>query len=230
MRLRRAKDRGATRFDWLTSHHSFAFGDYHDPQWLGWSALRVLNDDHVVPGGGFGAHAHKNMEIVTYVVSGAIAHQDSMGNETRLNAGELQRMSAGTGITHSEYNASPEEPLHFFQIWITPDSDGTAPEYEQTRVEPITIQGHFQAVVTPDGRGRTLSIHQDAFMYLARLRPGTLATRTIEAERVGYLHVISGLVRVGRSVLSAGDGACLTDGGVSVRAVYDAHVMLFDLP
>jgi len=230
MRIRRADQRGQTKLDWLDSHHSFSFGEYADPEWMGWSVLRVLNDDRVAPGGGFPRHGHRNMEIVTYLLDGSIVHRDSTGSETALQAGELQHMSAGTGIHHSEANGSNTEPLHFLQIWIEPDADGIAPSYKQITVDPAALNGHFRALVTPDGRGRTLAIRQDASIYGSRLKAGASAKRVIEADRVGYVHVISGVVKVADAVLSAGDGACLLEGGVTVKAVYDAHLLLFDLP
>jgi redox-sensitive bicupin YhaK (pirin superfamily) len=230
MRIRRADQRGSTQYDWLDSRHSFSFGDYADQEWMGWSVLRVLNDDKVVPGGGFPRHGHRDMEIVTYVLSGSIVHRDSQGNEATLKAGELQHMSAGTGIHHSEHNGSGTDPLHFLQIWLLPDETGIEPSYSQTWIDPAALDGHFRPLITPDGQGRTLKINQNATMYGAKLRAGSGARRIIGKDRAGYLHVIEGVVQAGGTVLSSGDGACLFEGTVSVNAVHDCHVILFDLP
>jgi len=230
MRIRRTDQRGQTKTDWLDSRHSFSFGEYVDPEWMGWSVLRVLNDDRVAPGGGFPRHGHQNMEIISYVLDGSIVHKDSTGNQLTLSAGELQHMSAGSGIHHSEANASTTEPLHFLQIWIETETDAIAPSYSQACIDPATLNGHFKPLVTSDGRGRTLKLRQDATLYAARLKAGAVAKKVIEPDRVGYLHVISGVIKLAGTVLAAGDGACLLEGGVTVQTVYDAHVLLFDLP
>ena len=150
MRIRRAADRGETRSDWLTSYHGFSFADYVDPEWLGWSALRVLNDDLIAPGGGFGKHAHNNMEIISYVLEGELVHTDSMGNQTRIGAGEMQCIRAGTGITHAEANGSTDTPVHFLQIWIHPENEEQEPFYQRTTLDPNWLNGTFRAVVTPE--------------------------------------------------------------------------------
>ncbi len=230
MRIRRTNERGRTQHNWLESAHSFSFGGYADPEWRGWSALRVLNDDTVAPGGGFATHEHTDMEIVTYVLDGVISHRDSTGAETRLSAGEMQRMSAGTGITHSEFNGSATEALRFLQIWVYPQENGVIPAYEQTWIDPEVLKGTLRAVVTPDGRGRTLSIGQDVTIYATRLMAGRVAAHTIAEDRVGYLHLISGMIRLAGKVLSGGDGACLPEGGVRLEAVHDTHLILLDLP
>jgi len=229
---RAADSRGKANFGWLNSQHTFSFGNYYDGDHMGISTLRVINDDVVAPGAGFGNHGHRDMEIISYILEGSIEHKDSMGNQFTIPAGEVQRMSAGTGIMHSEFNASKTEPLKFLQIWITPNVTGIKPSYEQM---PIVQSSTMTALVTPDGRNGSLSIHQDASIYRLKLNAGESydleAQAKDENERVGYLHVIEGSsVNVGTG-LKAGDGLGIIKDQLTVTASDDGLVALwFDLP
>lgn len=226
--IRPAIERGITDFGWLQSRHSFSFGSYLDPKHMGFSVLRVINEDQVVAGEGFGRHGHRDMEIITYVLSGVLEHKDSLGNKYRVRAGEVQRMSAGTGVVHSEYNASDSEPVHFLQVWIMPSQIGIAPGYQQREFlqsAPLTL------LVTPDGRDGTLSLHQDANLYRLKLNGGE-AQRLVSGERLGYLHVIKGEAQVRQRLLSAGDGLGVTSHQeFSVEAAEQGlEALWFDLP
>ncbi|KUJ83487.1 pirin family protein [Microbulbifer flavimaris] len=226
--IRRAGERGRANFGWLESRHSFSFGSYFDPRHMGVSALRVINDDRVRGGGGFPAHGHRDMEIISYVLEGAIEHRDSTGNRYVVPAGEVQRMSAGRGIKHSEYNSSRKENLRFLQIWIEPNVTGIEPGYEQARIQQ---QGPLTALVTADGRDGSLSMHQDASLSRLRLAPGeefTLET----GGRTGYLHLIDGGARIGGDTFSEGDGiGFITTREQSVIAGSDGvEALWFDLP
>ncbi|WP_444920015.1 pirin family protein [Microbulbifer sp. CnH-101-G] len=226
--FRPSQERGQARFGWLNSKHTFSFGHYYDPKHMGFSALRVINDDTVMPGAGFDTHGHRDMEIISYILQGAIEHKDSEGNRYVVPAGEIQRMSAGTGITHSEYNYSKSDQLKFLQIWIEPNRRGVKPSYEQ---KSITQHGKLTALVTSDGRDNTLSIHQDASLYRLHLKTGetiTLDTR----ERPGYLHVIDGEASVNdKSILASGDGLGLFKEEIQLQAARDGVTALwFDLP
>lgn len=225
--LRRADERGKANFGWLDSRHSFSFGHYLDPNHMGLSALRVINDDTVAPGAGFGTHGHRDMEIISYVLSGAIAHKDSMGNEFVVPAGEVQRMTAGTGVTHSEYNHSQTEPLKFLQIWIIPDQRDLEPGYEQ---KAIPQNGPLTPLVTPDGRDGSLTVHQQASIYRLQLQAGE--THTVNPEKgVGYLHLIEGGVEANGNPLSAGDGFGTLDEPLTLAAGAEGVTALwFDLP
>ncbi|AOS95732.1 Quercetin 2,3-dioxygenase [Microbulbifer aggregans] len=226
--IRRADDRGRANFGWLDSRHSFSFGSYFDPRHMGFSVLRVINDDRVRGGAGFPPHGHRDMEIISYILKGSIEHRDSTGNRYKVPAGEVQRMSAGRGIQHSEYNASRTEPLRFLQIWIEPNVTGIEPGYEQASIEQ---RGPLTPLVTPDGRDGTLSIHQDA--SLSRLRLAAGETFTLETHgRAGYLHLINGKVKMADEEFGEGDGIGfiktreqrLTAGNEGVEALW------FDLP
>lgn len=201
--IRKAGERGRANFGWLDSRHSFSFGSYYDPRHMGISALRVINDDTVKGGTGFGAHGHQDMEIISYVLEGAIEHRDNTGNHFTVPAGEVQRMSAGKGIQHSEFNASKTDPLHFLQIWIIPDITGIEPGYEQKKIEQ---KGQLTPLVTPDGRDGSLSMHQDASLYRLRLKPGESFTLNKDKGRAGYLHIIEGAAQAGTTGLAGGDG------------------------
>lgn len=226
--FRPAEERGVADFGWLHSRHSFSFGSYLDPKHMGFSVLRVINEDEVVPGKGFGRHGHRDMEIITYVLSGELEHQDSLGNTHRVRAGEVQRMSAGTGVVHSEYNASDSEPVHFLQIWILPSRAGIAPGYQQQvfrQTAPLT------PLVTPDGRDGTLSLHQDASLYRLKLNGGE-AQRLTSGKRQGYLHVIKGEAQARQLLLSSGDGLGVgSHQEFSVEAAEQGlEALWFDLP
>ena len=225
--IRRSNERGRASFRWLNSRHSFSFGHYYDPEHMGVSVLRVLNDDRVIPGAGFEAHSHRDMEIISYVLSGVIEHKDSMGNVERLPAGEFQLMSAGTGVTHSEYNPSEEEPLRFLQIWVRPDELGIPPGYQQKRFPEH--EGR-QLVISPDGRDGTLRIHQDVTLEHLCLKDGQNVEIAVADGRVDYLHVVSGRLEFGDDYAEAGDGVTLSGETVTLRCTDDAEALLFNLP
>ncbi|MBT8441866.1 MAG: pirin family protein [Gammaproteobacteria bacterium] len=225
--LRRSEERGPSRLSWLDSRHTFSFGGYYDPAHMGVSVLRVLNDDSVIPGGGFATHSHQDMEIISYVLSGVIEHKDSMGNIERLPAGEFQLMSAGTGVTHSEYNPSATDGLRFLQIWIRPNELGVQPGYQQKRFPPVDGR---QLVISPDGRDGTLSIKQDAFVEYIRLAAGEALPVGADNGRVQYLHVIDGRLEVDDANLEGGDGGTIFDEVVELRCIDECEALLFDLP
>jgi len=228
--LRKSGDRGHANHGWLDSYHTFSFADYYDPGYMEFSSLRVINEDRVAPGSGFPRHGHRDMEIISYVLEGALEHKDSMGNGSAITPGEVQRMSAGAGVMHSEYNASKTEPVHFLQIWIVPDVTGIAPEYEQKRFTDAEKQGRLRLVASPDGREGSLKIHQDALLYAALLNKGDVVTHAQRRGRKAYVHVARGKVRVNDDVLYAGDGARVSDESRVVLAGEDkAEVLLFDL-
>ncbi len=225
--IRPSTERGITRLDWLDSRHSFSFGGYYDPEHMGVSALRVINDDRVAPGTGFAPHSHRDMEILSYVKRGTIEHKDSMGNEHALEAGAFQLMSAGTGITHSEYNPSVRDPLEFLQIWIIPDVRGVAPAYQQRRFDPAP---GLKLIATPEDRDDTLRVHQDVRLLLLR---GPVASIDYELEigREAYLHVVAGQACADGRDLCAGDGARVRGAELLTLGARDAtQVLLFDLP
>jgi hypothetical protein len=224
---RAADARGKANFGWLNSQHTFSFGNYYDPGHMGISVLRVINDDIVAPGAGFDNHGHRDMEIISYITQGSIEHKDSMGNQFVVPAGDVQRMSAGTGVMHSEFNASKTEELKFLQIWISPNVKGVKPSYEQM---PIVQSSTMTPLVTPDGRNGSLRIHQDASLYRLQLKAGE-SYDLVAQKRVGYLHVIEGdSVNVGKG-LQAGDGLGIIKDQLSVTAGDSGLVALwFDLP
>ncbi len=194
--VRSSEQRGRAMHGWLDSYHTFSFADYYDPRHMGFSVLRVINEDRVEPGTGFPTHAHRDMEIVTYVLEGALEHQDSLGNGSVIRPGDVQRMSAGTGVRHSEYNPSSAEPVHFLQIWILPKTAGIAPGYEQKHFESRDLNGKLRVVASPDGRDGSVMIHQDAFLYAAKLDGAQAATHQLVAGRRAYVHVARGTVVV----------------------------------
>jgi len=225
--IRRSEERGPTRLGWLDSRHSFSFGQYYDPEHMGISVLRVLNDDAVIPGGGFAAHSHQDMEIISFVLSGVIEHKDSMGNIERLPAGEFQLMSAGTGVTHSEYNPSADEPLRFLQIWVLPNRLGITPGYQQQRFPDTDGR---QLVISPDGRDGTLKIHQDAFVEHVCLASGDRLHIAEAAERISFLHLIAGRLDFAENYVEAGDGVTVAGQELKLLCGHDAEALLFDLP
>jgi quercetin 2,3-dioxygenase len=230
IRVRRAAERGHFNHGWLDTHHTFSFGDYYDPAHMGFRSLRVVNDDWVQPGQGFGMHGHRDMEIVTYVLEGALQHEDSLSNGSLIRAGELQRMTAGTGVRHSEFNPSDKEWVHLYQIWLLPDRKGLEPSYEELAVDDEQRQGRFCLVASPDRADGSLTIHQDARLYLASLLPGAAVSQQIERGRAAWLQVLRGKVSVLGNDLSAGDGVAITDEkAVAVQATTAAEVLLFDL-
>ena len=228
--VRRATERGHANHGWLDSHHTFSFGDYHDPQHMGFRTLRVINDDRVAPGGGFPKHPHRDMEIVSYVLEGALAHEDSLGTGSVIRPGEVQRMSAGTGIVHSEFNHSKSEPVHFLQIWIMPERRGIEPGYEQRAFPVAERQGRLRLVASPTARDGSLRIHQDAEIYAALLDAGVHVEHALAPGRHAWLHVARGSVRVGDQDLSEGDGVAVSDEStVHIEGTGNAEILLFDL-
>src|SRR5262245_44721636 len=228
---RRAADRGATRLSWLDGRHTFSFGDYHDPEWMQWSALRVLNDDRVAPGGGFATHPHRDMEILTWVLDGALEHADSMGTGAVIHPGEAQLMSAGTGVPHSEFNHSQTAPVRLLQIWFPPDRRGLPPGYQQRRFADDELRDQLRALVTPDGRDGSLVIHQDVSAYAARLSPEAAVTHAIAPRRHAWVQVAKGRVTVNGTALEEGDGAGIAgETMVAVASATGAEALVFDLP
>ncbi|MEO1473604.1 MAG: pirin family protein [Pseudomonadota bacterium] len=222
--------RGVSKTGWLDSQHTFSFGNFRDPNRMGVESLRVINEDRVIPGAGFATHGHQDMEILTYVLSGALAHKDSLGNGSIIRPGEIQRMSAGTGIRHSEMNASDTAPVHFLQIWIEPSERGIAPSYEQ--VELINSAGHggFTLIAGPNGGEGAVSLHQDARIWLARPAEGTTVSLPSGANRAGFLQVVAGQVDINGEALRAGDGLELSDvRPLDITAETDAELIFFDL-
>ncbi|HEX7670325.1 MAG TPA: pirin family protein [Polyangiaceae bacterium] len=229
--LRRAADRGHADHGWLDSHHSFSFADYYDPAHMGFRVLRVINDDRVAAGGGFGTHGHRDMEIVTYVLEGALEHKDSMGNGTVMHRGEVQRMSAGTGVRHSEFNASKTDPVHFLQIWILPSKQGTVPSYAQKLFPDSEKQGRLRLVVSPDGADGSITLSQDVRLYATVLAEGEKVAHVVRPGRHAWIQVTSGKVSVGADTLEAGDGASTSDpGALALKGEERAEVLVFDLP
>ena len=229
--LRRADERGRTELDWLSSRHTFAFGDYHDPAHLGFRALRVINEDRVKPGMGFGTHGHRDMEILSLVLSGALEHKDNMGNGSVIRPGEIQFMRAGTGVLHSEYNPSPDDPVHFLQIWIIPARRGLAPAYAQKPYDWQSAENGFALLATRDGRAGTVHLEQDAELHLARLKPGIERRHPLASDRHAWVHVARGDVTMNGHALTAGDGAAVSgepdltlEGGGK-----EAEVLVFEL-
>lgn len=229
--LRPAAARGHADHGWLDTWHSFSFADYYDPAEMGWGPLRVINDDIIAPDSGFGRHGHRDMEIVTYMLSGTLSHGDSMQNATTLRRPEVQRMSAGRGVMHSEFNASNDERAHLLQIWIEPDVTGIAPEYEQRAFADAAKRGGWQAVATPDGRAGSFAIHQDASLYATLLAPGERLAHVLTPGRRAYVHVARGDVTLNGQALATGDGAKIAEeSALTLAALGEAEVLLFDLP
>ena len=222
--------RGSSKFDWLDSRHTFSFGDYYDPQHIGFSDLRVINEDRVAPGSGFPTHSHRDMEIITYVLEGALAHKDSTGASSVIRVGDVQRMSAGTGISHSEYNASQTEPVHFLQIWIMPNETGLKPGYDQRSFDLEKKSGSWVLVAAPDARDGALKIHQDAELSLALLPKGEKLDLSLRAGREAWVQVGRGKVTLNGSLLNAGDGAAISsEQAVDLTANDQSEILLFDL-
>ncbi|NJD31350.1 MAG: pirin family protein [Gammaproteobacteria bacterium] len=229
--IRRAGDRGYADHGWLRSYHSFSFADYWDPRHVQFGVLRVINEDRVVPGAGFGTHGHRDMEILSYVLDGELAHKDSTGTSSVIRPGDVQRMSAGRGVMHSEFNNSHEKPVHFLQIWIQPDVAGIAPEYEQTRFEPEEKRGRLRLIASPDGTDGSVRIHQDARVYAGLFDGAEAGNLQVARGRRLYVHVARGKVTANGEALGAGDALKLTDAtALSLTQGSDAEVIVFDLP
>jgi len=223
-------ERGHSDYGWLQSHHSFSFADYVDPAHKGYSALRVINDDTVAPGAGFPDHPHRDMEIVSYVTQGALQHRDSLGNGSIVRAGEVQRMTAGTGITHSEFNASDNEPVHFFQIWIYPNARGLAPAYEQRQIDEAEKKTDFLSLASGNGTG-LLSLRQDATVYVTGLAPDQSRQYQLGGQRKAYVHITAGNLQLNSHVLKRGDGAYIDNEPLlNFSGITTGEVLLFDLP
>ena len=229
--LRKAQDRFHTRIDWLDSWHTFSFGDHYDPAQMGFRVLRVINDDTVKPGQGFGAHPHRDMEILSYVLEGALAHEDSSGGGGVIRPGDVQRMSAGAGVVHSEFNGSKTEPVHFLQIWIVPERSGIAPGYEQKTLLRPGQSGGLELIASRDGREGSVTIHQDAAVYATVLKKGDRVSFEPVAGRHVWVHVARGAVQLNGEKLSAGDGAALSgERSLTLQGSEGGEVLLFDLP
>ena len=229
--VRRAKERGHANHGWLDTYHTFSFADYWDPRHMGWGPLRVINEDWVAPGTGFPTHAHRDMEIITYVLEGALEHRDSLGTGSVITPGEVQRMSAGTGVRHSEYNASKTEPVHLLQIWIHPARAGLAPEYEQKTFPVEERRGRLRLIAAPDGRDGAVTIHQDATVYATTLARGERVEHALERGRLGWLQVARGALLLNGERLEQGDGAAIEhERSLTIEALEPAEALLFDLP
>jgi redox-sensitive bicupin YhaK (pirin superfamily) len=230
IQIRKGTDRGHFDHGWLDTYHTFSFGDYRDPAHMSFRSLRVMNEDRVAPGQGFGMHSHRDMEIVTYVLSGALEHRDSMGNGEVLRPGELQRMSAGTGIMHSEFNPADSEPVHLYQIWLLPERKSLTPSYEQKSFPESGRRGRWQWVASRTGRDGSLTVHQDAGILLANLAAGEQLRYPLAAGRHAWLQVLRGGAEVNHQRLGASDGAAISEEAeVVLKATEDSEFMLFDL-
>ena len=229
--VRHAQDRGHADHGWLDSHHSFSFGGYYDKAHMGFGPLRVINEDRVVPGAGFGTHGHRDMEILSYVLSGSLAHRDSLGNGSTIRPGDVQRMSAGTGIQHSEFNGSDAHPVHFLQIWIEPDRRGLPPSYEERHFDATGKRGRLRLIASPDRAGDSVLIHQDARLYSGLFTGVEQAQQALAPGRMAYVHLVRGQLTVNGVVLNTGDALKLTDETeVALHDGDNAEVLVFDLP
>lgn len=231
LEVRKSEDRGVAEHGWLSSRHSFSFANYYDPLHNGFGPLRVINEDRVQPAQGFGTHGHRDMEIITYVLDGALEHKDSTGTGSVIRYGHVQRMSAGSGVTHSEYNHSDREPVHFLQIWIQPDVRGIAPSYEEKIFETADKQSRWCLIASPDGRDASVRIHQDATLLAAIVEEGDILEHGLEEGRCAYVHVARGALEVNGVRLKAGDAIKIyKEASVSVGNASGAEILLFDLP
>ena len=231
MEIRRSNERGLADHGWLRSFHTFSFADYYDPKHMGFGPLRVINEDRVAPGQGFGTHGHRDMEIISYVLEGGLAHKDSMGNGSVIRQGDVQRMSAGTGVRHSEYNASDSDLVHFLQIWIEPDERGVAPSYEEKHFDAASKRGALRLIASRDGREGSVRIHQDASLYATVLDGDDAVEFTPAAGRNVYVHVVRGAAEVNGQALAAGDALKLWGGDNKLRIerARQAEILVFDL-
>jgi quercetin 2,3-dioxygenase len=228
--LRKSQNRGYADHGWLRSYHSFSFAGYHDAEHMGFANLRVINEDRIAAGTGFGTHGHKDMEIISYVLSGNLAHKDSMGNVKGIPPGDVQRMSAGSGVQHSEFNHAQGEETHFLQIWIEPNVRGISPGYEQKTFEPATKQGALKLVASPDGADGSVTIHADASIYAGLFGAGETASLTLAKGHKSYVHLVRGALKVNGHLLNTGDAAKLVDESVvHLTDAVDAEVLVFDL-
>ena len=231
IQVKKSAERGHFDFGWLNTHHSFSFGDYHDPSAMGFSALRVINEDIVAAGHGFPTHPHRDMEIITYILDGALEHKDSLGTGSVIRPGDVQRMSAGTGIRHSEANPLKDQATKLLQIWIFPKANNLPPSYEQTAFPREERQGKLRLVGSPDGRDGSVTIHQDVDLYASLLKPGESVSLALKADRLAWLQVARGKVKLNGQELGQGDGAAVTkETALAITGIEDAEVLLFDLP
>ena len=229
--IRRSAERGHAQHGWLDSYHTFSFANYYDPAHMNFSCLRVINDDRIAPGAGFSTHSHSDMEIITYMLSGALEHKDSLGNGSTIRRGEVQRMSAGTGVSHSEYNASTQEPAHLLQIWIMPAEKGLTPSYEQQRFDEQQLRGKLCLVVSPNGAEDSLEIHQDVRLYAGLLDNAEAIKHTLSNNRRAYMQVANGSLELNGTVLNRGDGASIeNEKEIQLTKGEGAELLLFDLP
>ena len=229
--IRRGNERGYADHGWLKSFHTFSFADYYDPEHIEFGPLRVINEDRVAPGAGFGTHGHRDMEIISYVLEGELAHRDSLGTGSVIRPGDVQRMSAGHGVRHSEFNPSSSNPVHFLQIWIQPNVRGIAPSYEEKKFSAAEKRGRLRLIASPDQADGSVLIHQDARVYAGLFNGDERATLDLERERLGYVHVARGAITVNGSKLSTGDALKLADvQSVTLEGGKDAEVLVFDLP
>ncbi|MCW8906034.1 MAG: pirin family protein [Sedimenticola sp.] len=229
--IRAAESRGHADHGWLQSHHSFSFADYYDPEHMGVSILRVINDDHIAPSGGFPTHPHRDMEIVTYLMEGALEHRDSMGNGSLIRPGDIQRMSAGSGIRHSEFNPSDSKPTRLLQIWLMPNRQGITPGYAQQHFPLQQRRGRLQLLVSPDGRDGSLSAQQDGLLYGTLLEQDQTLSHDLEPGRTAYIHLARGQAEINGESLNEGDAITLTDEAqIGMRGIDQAEILLFDLP
>ncbi|HEY9771154.1 MAG TPA: pirin family protein [Coleofasciculaceae cyanobacterium] len=229
--VRHKDERGIANFGWLDSRHTFSFGNYFDPQQMGFASLRVINEDKIIPAKGFGTHGHRDMEIISYVLSGELEHRDSMGNGSVIRPGDIQRMSAGTGVRHSEFNASDTNPVHLLQIWIMPEQNELQPSYEEKNFDQEQRQGKLRLVGSRDGRDNSVTIHQDVNLYLASLNQSDRITHQINANRAVWLQVTKGEVKLNDRLLQAGDGAAIiNEAEIAIAGnSSDSEILLFDL-
>lgn len=231
MQIRKSCERGHANHGWLDTYHTFSFADYYDPAHMGFGPLRVINEDRVEPGRGFGTHGHRDMEIITYVLDGGLQHRDNLGNGSVIRPGDVQRMSAGSGVMHSEFNASERDPVHFLQIWIEPSARGVPPGYEQKHFAAEDRRGKLKLIASPDGGEGSVTIHQDARVYAADLTVDAAVAHEIKAGRRAYVHVASGAVVVNGTPLEAGDGARIAEETtLNLSALQESQVLFFDLP
>jgi len=228
--IRKAEDRGHANHGWLNTYHTFSFANYYEPKHMGFRALRVINEDRVSPGNGFGTHGHRDMEIITYVLEGALEHKDSIGTGSVIQLGEVQRMSAGTGILHSEFNHSKTESVHFLQIWLLPEKEGLPPSYEQRNFSPAKTPGKLHLVAARDGRDAAVTVHQDVDLYAAVLEPGDRVSHSLQPQRHAWVQVARGAITLNGLSLDKGDGAAISEEtDVVIEATTDAEILLFDL-
>ena len=230
MTVRRSFERGMANHGWLNSHHTFSFGSYYDPQFMGFGPLRVINEDRVQPGEGFPTHGHSDMEIISYVIDGALEHKDTLGTGSVIRPGDVQRMSAGSGIRHSEYNHSKEDNVHFLQIWIMPEKNGIAPSYEQKAYSDAEKAGKWKLVGSPDGRDGSVTIHQDVKLNATLLPAGETVEYETSADRLIWIQAVKGEFTLGGETLAAGDGAAISkEELISIKAEKDSEILLFDM-